>query len=77
MKRLQLDHKPYIRGRRDLILVNGDDGFIGSNFILDWMATEAVPVLNMKKLTYADNPDNLASLEHDRNYCLVQGDIAD
>src|SRR5262249_18530956 len=46
---------PYI-----LILVTGGAGFIGSNFILEWLAVEKSPVINLDKLTYAGNPENLA-----------------
>jgi dTDP-glucose 4,6-dehydratase len=59
------------------LLVTGGAGFIGANFILDWLATSDVPVINLDKLTYAGNPANLASLEGDSRHRLVQGDIAD
>ena len=57
------------------ILVTGGAGFIGSNFILHWSATEAGPVINLDKLTYAGNPANLASLSGNSSYKLVEGDI--
>lgn len=60
-----------------MILVTGGAGFIGSNFILDWLAGSDEPVLNLDKLTYAGNPDNLAALERDPRYRFVHGDIAD
>lgn len=60
-----------------MILVTGGAGFIGANFILDWLASSAEPVINLDKLTYAGNPANLASLSNDSRYRLVQGDIAD
>jgi len=60
-----------------LILVTGGAGFIGSNFILDWLAVEGTPVVNLDKLTYAGNPANLESLAGDARYRLVRGDIAD
>lgn len=60
-----------------MIFVTGGAGFIGSNFILDWLAASDEPVLNLDKLTYAGNPDNLASLEGDPRYLMVQGDIGD
>jgi dTDP-glucose 4,6-dehydratase len=61
----------------DTILVTGGAGFIGSNFILEWLAKEASSVINLDKLTYAGNPGNLASLSSDRRYKFLQGDICD
>ncbi len=60
-----------------MILVTGGAGFIGANFILDWIATEGSPVVNLDKLTYAGNPENLASLKGDARYLFAQGDIND
>ncbi|MGJ9416924.1 dTDP-glucose 4,6-dehydratase [Massilia sp. CMS3.1] len=60
-----------------MILVTGGAGFIGSNFILDWLAQCDEPVLNLDKLTYAGNPDNLASLAGDPRHVFVKGDICD
>jgi dTDP-glucose 4,6-dehydratase len=60
-----------------LILVTGGAGFIGANFILDWFAGNGEPVVNLDKLTYAGNPANLASLNGDKRYELVRGDIGD
>jgi len=61
-----------------MIFVTGGAGFIGSNFILDWLADDAAePVLNIDKLTYAGNPYNLASVAHDPRYAFVQADICD
>lgn len=57
------------------ILVTGGAGFIGSNFVLDWLAGSDEPVVNLDKLTYAGNRQNLASLEKDKRYHFVQGDI--
>src|SRR5689334_8128098 len=59
------------------ILVTGGAGFIGANFILDWLATGGEPVVNLDKLTYAGNLANLASLEGDPRHHFVRGDIGD
>jgi dTDP-glucose 4,6-dehydratase len=61
----------------DLILVTGGAGFIGSNFILQWIASERARILNLDKLTYAGNLNNLRAVETDPRYCFVQGDIVD
>ena len=60
-----------------MILVTGGAGFIGSNFILDWIAAEGTPVVNLDKLTYAGNLHNLASLAGDARHIFLQGDICD
>ena len=60
-----------------MILVTGGAGFIGANFILDWLREGDEPVLNLDKLTYAGNPENLAALAGDPRYAFVQGDIGD
>ncbi len=60
-----------------MILVTGGAGFIGSNFVLDWLASTDEPVINLDKLTYAGNPDNLSSIEGDSRHQLVKGDICD
>jgi len=59
------------------ILVTGGAGFIGSNFVLDWLETSDSPLVNLDKLTYAGNPENLAAVESHPAYCFVQGDICD
>jgi dTDP-glucose 4,6-dehydratase len=59
------------------ILVTGGAGFIGSNFVLDWIAATGEPVVNIDKLTYAGNLANLASLASDQRHRFVRGDIAD
>src|SRR5260370_25987345 len=61
----------------DLILVTGGAGFIGSNFILQWMASERARILNRDKLTYAGNLNNLRAVEADPRYRFEQGDIVD
>ena len=58
-----------------MILVTGGAGFIGANFVLDWLAVHDEPVINVDKLTYAGNLDNLASLQGDARHVFVQGDI--
>ncbi len=60
-----------------MILVTGGAGFIGANFILDWLRERDEPVLNLDKLTYAGNCESLASLTGDPRYAFVQGDIGD
>ena len=61
------------------ILVTGGAGFIGSNFILDWLrpGAELGPVVNLDKLTYAGNPETLASLQGSPLYTFAHGDICD
>jgi dTDP-glucose 4,6-dehydratase len=60
------------------LLVTGGAGFIGGNFVLDWLARpEAEPVVNLDKLTYAGNLETLASLHGDTRHHFVRGDIAD
>ena len=61
----------------DSILVTGGAGFIGSNFILQWMASEHARILNLDKLTYAGNLNNLRAVEADPRYRFEQGDIVD
>ncbi|MDD0810227.1 dTDP-glucose 4,6-dehydratase [Curvibacter sp. RS43] len=60
-----------------MILVTGGAGFIGANFVLDWLAQGDEPVLNLDKLTYAGNRENLASLDGDARHTFVHGDIGD
>ena len=59
------------------ILVTGGAGFIGSNFVLDWLAQSDEAVVNLDKLTYAGNRRNLAALEGDARHVFVRGDIGD
>lgn len=60
-----------------MILVTGGAGFIGANFVLDWIANGDEPVVNLDKLTYAGNLETLASLKGNLNHIFVQGDIGD
>ena len=60
-----------------MIVVTGGAGFIGSNFVLDWLAQTGEPVLNLDKLTYAGNRENFASLGDDPRHIFLQGDIGD
>ncbi|MCM2131837.1 dTDP-glucose 4,6-dehydratase [Larsenimonas rhizosphaerae] len=59
------------------ILVTGGAGFIGSNFVLDWLAHHDEPVINLDLLTYAGNLANLEHLEGDDRHVFVHGDIGD
>ena len=60
-----------------MILVTGGAGFIGANFVLDWLTQSNEPVLNLDKLTYAGNLETLASLQGDARHVFEQGDIGD
>jgi dTDP-glucose 4,6-dehydratase len=60
-----------------LIFITGGAGFIGANFVLDWLAANDEPVITLDKLTYAGNPENLKNLQGDSRHSLVQGDIGD
>ncbi|MBP6366228.1 MAG: dTDP-glucose 4,6-dehydratase [Nitrosomonas sp.] len=60
-----------------MILVTGGAGFIGSNFVLDWLAQSDEKIINLDKLTYAGNLQNLSSLTGDSRHLFVQGDIGD
>ncbi|MGA1589995.1 MAG: GDP-mannose 4,6-dehydratase, partial [Methylophilaceae bacterium] len=59
------------------ILVTGAAGFIGSNFVLNWLARNNEKVIALDKLTYAGNLENLKSVESNTNYVFVHGDIGD
>ena len=60
-----------------MIIVTGGAGFIGSNFVLQWLADQDEPVINLDKLTYAGNLANLEALEGDNRHVFVHGDIGD
>lgn len=60
-----------------MILITGGAGFIGGNFVLDWLAQYDEPVLNLDKLTYAGNLQTLAALQGDARHVFVHGDIGD
>ncbi|MFM8290186.1 MAG: dTDP-glucose 4,6-dehydratase [Planctomycetia bacterium] len=60
-----------------MILVTGGAGFIGSNFVLDWLAHADEPVVNLDALTYAGNLRNLEALAGDGRHRFVHGDIRD
>ena len=60
-----------------MILVTGGAGFIGANFVLDWLTASSEPVVNLDKLTYAGNLHNLDSIQGDARHIFVQGDIGD
>ena len=62
---------------KNTILVTGGAGFIGSNFLLDWIASETASVVNLDKLTYAGNLQNLESLTGNSRHIFVRGDIGD
>ena len=60
-----------------MILVTGGAGFIGANFVLDWLNNSAEPIVNLDLLTYAGNPETLASLAGDTRHIFIKGDICD
>lgn len=60
-----------------MILVTGGAGFIGGNFVLDWLAQSDEPVVNLDILSYAGNPETLASLADNPKHIFVHGDIGD
>jgi GDP-mannose 4,6 dehydratase len=59
------------------VLVTGGAGFIGSNFVLQWLAEQPAAITVLDKLTYAGNMESLATVEFDSRYRFVCGDIAD
>ena len=62
---------------KDCILVTGGAGFIGSNFVLGWVAHTSSSVVNLDLLSYAGNPENLSALDGNARHLLVRGDICD
>ncbi|MDO8371745.1 MAG: GDP-mannose 4,6-dehydratase, partial [Polaromonas sp.] len=60
-----------------MIVVTGGAGFIGANFVLDWLAGHDEPVVNLDKLTYAGNLETLATLQDDPRHVFIKGDIGD
>ena len=60
-----------------MILVTGGAGFIGANFVLDWIASTGEPLLNLDALTYAGNLQSLVALQTDARHVFVKGDIGD
>lgn len=60
-----------------MIFVTGGAGFIGANFVLNWLAEHDEPVVNIDKLTYAGNLESLAALQGDKRHIFIQGDIGD
>jgi dTDP-glucose 4,6-dehydratase len=60
-----------------MILVTGGAGFIGANFVLDWLTQSDEAIINLDKLTYAGNLENLASLQADTRHTFIRGDIGD
>lgn len=71
------DERKYALSELQPILISGGAGFIGSNFVLDWLSQNLGPVINLDKLTYAGNLANLASVETNPAHTFVQGDICD
>jgi dTDP-glucose 4,6-dehydratase len=60
-----------------MLLVTGGAGFIGANFVLDWLAASDEPIVNLDKLTYAGNLGNLVALKNDSRHVFVRGDIGE
>ena len=60
-----------------MILITGGAGFIGSNFVLDWLGRSDEEIINVDLLTYAGNLENLDEAKGDERHIFVQGDIGD
>jgi len=69
--------KPVRTSTQNTIIVTGGAGFIGSNFVFNWLQASSASVVNLDLLTYAGNPANLASLDANPRYSFVHGDICD
>lgn len=76
-ERAALFHLFKTRKQETMILVTGGAGFIGANFVLDWLANHDEAVINLDKLTYAGNLQTLASVAADPRHVFVRGDIGD
>ena len=59
------------------VLITGGAGFIGANFVLDWVAQSDEKIVNLDKLTYAGNLESLAALKNNPQHVFIQGDIGD
>ena len=59
------------------IIVTGGAGFIGANFVLAWVKQGLGTVINLDKLTYAGNLENLVEIQHNPHHIFVHGDIGD
>ena len=77
MGRWQLQRRQSHPPMESTILVTGGAGFIGSNFILQWMAQETAGIANLDKLTYAGNLHNLQSVSANQRYEFIHGDVCD
>lgn len=60
-----------------MIVVTGGAGFIGANFVLDWLGSGCEGIVNLDKLTYAGNLESLSAINHNSHYIFVHGDIGD
>jgi dTDP-glucose 4,6-dehydratase len=60
-----------------MIFLTGGSGFIGTNFVLEWLACQDEPVINVDLLTYAGKPQNLQEFSDDPRYHFCHGDICD
>ena len=76
MQRLYYATEPKM-SNKEVILVTGGAGFIGTNFVHDWLQISNHPLINLDKLTYAGNPENLCELQKNPQHHFVQGDIGD
>ena len=77
MPRIHASEQPQLQALTLTILVTGGAGFIGANFVLDWLAAVGEPVVNLDVLTYAGNLESLQTLAGDERHVFVRGDICD